>query len=319
VLVDRLGIIRLWNPAAEQITGVPSDEAVGQPADALISPWDAIQPLSEARDMRPTTYAVEIEGRELWLSITGVGFERGSVFAFRDLTAERAVEQLKSDFVSTISHELRTPLAAIYGAALTLRREDVPIGEPQRAGLLAVIASESDRLARIVNDILWVSRLESGGMQTTVVSCDPVELAQSVVAAARSYVPPNIELDLRAPRNAPPVAADPDKTRQVLTNLVDNAVKYSPDGGRVDVEITVEGQRLRFVVRDEGLGVPPAEHARIFEKFYRLDPELTRGVGGTGLGLYISRELVRRMNGRIHVDSAEGSGTVVTVELPIAR
>ncbi len=318
VLVDRLGIIRLWNPAAEQITGVPSDEAVGQPVDALISTWEAIQPLAEARDMRPTTHAVEIEGRELWLSITGVGFEHGSVFAFRDLTAERAVEQLKSDFVSTISHELRTPLAAIYGAALTLRREDVPIGEPQRAGLLAVIASESDRLARIVNDILWVSRLESGGMQTMVVSCDPVELAESVVAAARSYVPPNIELDLRAPRNAPPVAADPDKTRQVLTNLVDNAVKYSPDGGRVDVEITVEGQRLRFVVRDEGLGVPPAEHARIFEKFYRLDPDLTRGVGGTGLGLYISRELLERMGGRIWVESTGAGGSTFIAELPIA-
>ena len=303
LLVDQAGVIRLWNPAAEQISGVPAHEAVGRRADEVITPWASIQQLAENVDLRPTTHAVEIEARELWLSITGVGFEGGSVYAFRDLTAERAVERLKSDFVSTISHELRTPLAAIYGAALTLRREDVLLGEPQRVGLLEVIASESDRLARIVNDILWVSRLESGGMHTTVETCDGVALARSVVEAARSYVPPSIKLKLSAPKDAPPIDADPDKARQVLTNLVDNAIKYSPDGGRVTVEITVEGQRLRYAVSDEGLGVPPSEHRRIFEKFYRLDPDLTRGVGGTGLGLYISRELLGRMGGRIWVES----------------
>ena len=317
LLVDREGVIRLWNPAAEQISGVPAVEAVGQRADALISPWDSVEPLSESDDMRPTTYAVEIEGRELWLSVTGVAFEGGSVYAFRDLTAERAVERLKSDFVATISHELRTPLAAIYGAALTLRRKDVLLGEPQRAGLLEVIASESDRLARIVNDILWVSRLESGGMPMTVETCDGVELARTVVEAARNYIPPSIKLKLSAPKETPAIAADPDKARQVLTNLVDNAIKYSPDGGRVTVEITVEGQRLRFAVSDEGLGVPPAEHRRIFEKFYRLDPDLTRGVGGTGLGLYISRELLERMGGRIWVESSGMGGSTFVAELPI--
>jgi signal transduction histidine kinase len=259
-----------------------------------------------------------VNGRELWLSITGVGFQGGSVYAFRDLTSERAIETLRSDFVSTVSHELRTPLAAIYGAALTLRREDVPLGEPQRAGLLEVIASESDRLARIVNDILWVSRLESGGMQSRIEQCDGVELARSVVETARHYVPPSITLGFSAPKRAPRVAADSDKLRQVLTNLVDNAVKYSPDGGKVDLEIGVTGEWLRFSVSDEGLGVPPAEHRRIFEKFYRLDPDLTRGVGGTGLGLYISRELLERMGGRIWVESGGRGGSVFIVELPVA-
>ena len=119
--------------------------------------------------------------------------------------------------------------------------------------------------------------------------------------------PANLTLTLEAEPDLPPVAADADKVRQILTNLVDNAVKYSPDGGadprRGHAATTTF---VRFAVIDDGLGIPPAEHHRIFEKFYRLDPELTRGVGGTGLGLYISRELVRRMNGRVDVESTEG-------------
>ena len=161
-------------------------------------------------------------------------------------------------------------------------------------------------------------RLESGTMHTTIERCDGVELARSVLEAARHYAAPSIELELHAPTEAPLIAADPDKARQVLTNLVDNAVKYSPDGGKVSLEITPDGPVLRFAVSDEGLGVPPAEQRRIFEKFYRLDPDLTRGVGGTGLGLYISRELLERMGGRIWVESSGSNGSRFVAELPVA-
>jgi PAS domain S-box-containing protein len=318
VLIDRMGVIRLWNPAAERITGLGAEEVVGRRADAVFPTWASIAPLAETSGTRAETRPAEVNGRELWLSVTGVAFVEGSVYAFRDLTAERAVERLKSDFVATVSHELRTPLAAIYGAALTLRREDVRLGEPQRMGLLEVVATESDRLARIVNDILWASRLESGTMQTTIQRCDAVELARGVVDAAAQYVPPNIHVAFTAVEDAPYVAADPDKVRQVLGNLVENAVKYSPDGGEVGVHVEERNNRLRITVRDDGLGIPPSEHERIFEKFYRLDPNLTRGVGGTGLGLYISRELVSRMGGRIWVESAGAGGSTFFVELPLA-
>ena len=323
-LVDGDGVIRLWNAAAAKTFRTDASKALGRRAADVIRDWSALsRRVTPARE--PTagagtteTLPVEVGSRERWLSISAVAFPRGTVYAFRDLTEERAVEQLKSDFVSTVSHELRTPLAAIYGAALTLQRDDVRLEESQRTGLLDVISSEADRLARIVNDILWASRLDSGQMGVSIESCDAAKLAGQVVDALGHHAPSSVRLVLDAQEHLPPVAADPDKLRQVLTNLVDNAVKYSPDGGTVTVSVSTTGNRIRFRVDDEGLGVPPAEQGRIFEKFFRLDPQLTRGVGGTGLGLYICRELVQRMHGRIWVSSDGRRGSTFTVELPTA-
>src|SRR5919202_2380567 len=293
-LVDRDGVIRLWTPAAARITSLAEADVVGRRAEEAIPGWESLAPRVPSGG-RPETLPVELDGRELWLSISAVSFEGGTVYAFRDLTEERAVEKLKSDFVATVSHELRTPLAAIYGAALTLRRSDLELERRQRDSLLDVIAAEADRLARIVNDVLWASRLEADTMAVTIESCDGGALVRDVADAAATYRPANIRLVVDDPGALPPVAADPEKVRQVLTNLVDNAIKYSPVGGEIRLAVEQHDRRIRFVVRDEGLGIPPAERERVFEKFYRLDPNLTRGVGGTGLGLYICRELVRRM------------------------
>ena len=133
-----------------------------------------------------------------------------------------------------------------------------------------------------------------------------------------THLPDGLTVDLVVPPDLPQVSGDSERMKQVLVNLVENAVKYSPDGGRVLVELTSVGAQVRFSVTDEGLGIPYAEQRRIFEKFYRLDPNMTRGIGGTGLGLYICRELVRRMHGRIWVESETGRGSTFTFELPIA-
>jgi PAS domain S-box-containing protein len=323
-LLDGDDVIRLWNPAAAEIFRVKAAKAIGRPAAELIRDWTTVSdririaPGPSSGAGRAQTVPVEVQGEERWLSVSAVRFPGGTVYAFRDLTDERAVDQLKSDFVATVSHELRTPLAAIYGAALTLRRNDVRLEESQREGLLDVVASEADRLARIVNDILWASRLDSGQMGLSIESCDAARLAHQVVDAQRSHAPEGVELVVDVPEGLPAVATDPDKLRQVLTNLVDNAVKYSPDGGRVLVAVSHVGNRIRFRIEDGGLGIPPAEQERIFEKFFRLDPTMTRGVGGTGLGLYICRELVSRMHGRISVASDGRSGSTFSVELPVA-
>jgi PAS domain S-box-containing protein len=322
VLIDRDGIVRLWNAAAARITGLGAEFVVGRPIVEIVPGWAELAeriPVAEDPGLaRAETTPVEIAGRELWFSGSGVALEEGVVYAFRNLTEERVLEQMKSDFVATISHELRTPLAAIYGAALTVRRRDIDLDDELRDHLLEVIADESDRLAAIIEDLLLASHLDSGRLHLAIGECDAVELAAGVLEAAELHLPAGVTLELEADGDVPRVIADPNQLRQVLTNLVDNAVKYSPDGGEVRVRLEAVAGSVRLAVADRGLGIPRDEQRRIFEKFYRLDPNMTRGIGGTGLGLYISRELVHRFDGRIWVESREGGGSTFFVELPAA-
>jgi hypothetical protein len=323
-MIDSDGFVRLWNPAAEAITGLAASQVLGGYAERVIPGWVelsaripvALEPAPAAR--RAETLPFEIGGRELWLSITGVGLAEGTVYAFRDLTEERALEKMRSDFVATVSHELRTPLASVYGAAVTLIQRDETLGSEHRTRLLGVIASEADRLARIVNDVLLASRLDSQQLVFEIESCDAAEALGRSIDAARAHLPPGVEIVVEVDDVPAAVAADAEKLRQILGNLIENAVKYSPDGGTIRVGYERVSRRLRFSVADQGIGIPPEERERIFEKFYRLDPNLLRGVGGTGLGLYISRELAERMHGSIWVDSTLGEGSTFYFELPLS-
>jgi PAS domain S-box-containing protein len=323
-LVDGDGVVRLWNQAAEELTGLRRTEVLGRRADEALPGWDQLAarvPVAGAPGPASAeTLPLEFGGRERWVSISGVGFDEGTVYAFRDITEERALEQIRQDLVATVSHELRTPLAAIYGSALTLTRDDLELEEALHAKLLDVIVEESSRLADIVNDLLLASQLDAGRLDVHIERCDARLLAESVVAAARTHVPEGVTVELESgPNDLPPVAADEGQLRQVLGNLIDNAVKYSPEGGDVRLRLEAADDFVRFRVADEGLGIPRAEHGRIFEKFYRLDPHMALGIGGTGLGLYISRELVRRVNGRIWVEPNDGRGSVFYVEIPAAE
>ena len=324
-LVDDEGVIRHWNPGAEAITGIGSPEALGRRVEETLPGWEAVAPLIPVASVpRPGSVEakvvpLEFDGRELWLSISGVTFSDGVVYAFRSLTEERALEELKGEFIATVSHELRTPLAAIYGSAQTLLREDIELDESGQKRLLDVIAQESERLSRIADDILFANKLDSGQFVLGEKRIDLLALAREVVDQMRACFASrdDISIDLAVPATIDSLVGDSDKLRQVLINLIDNAVKYSPDGGRIDVAVEARDGGVRISIRDEGIGIAPLEQRRIFGKFYRVDPALTRGVGGTGLGLYICRELVRRMEGRLSVRSEEGKGSTFIVELPV--
>jgi len=322
VLVDANGVVRYWNPAATALTGQAEAEAVGRPLDELVEGWHAVsthvREAGAAGELAPsTTIPLGRGDDERWLSVTAVDFGDGVVYALRDVSEERAFEQARADFVATASHELRTPLAAVYGAARTLLREDVEIGPENRTVFLRMIEQETARLTGIVNQILLAGELAGGDLRTDDTACDLREIVADVVDEVRIHAPEEVRLDLRESDGLPAVRCDPERLRQVLLNLLDNAVKYSPDGGDVDVELRADDDGAQILVRDRGLGIPAVEQERIFERFYRLDPSLTRGVGGSGLGLYISRELVRRMGGSLSVESELGEGSVFTVELPV--
>ena len=321
-VVDHEGVVQLWNQAAEAITGLRAAEVHGRRAEEAIPGWTTIATFVPVAD-RPgeadgpssaETVPVEVAGRELWLSIVAVALDDDTVYAFRDATHDRRLENLRSQFVATISHELRTPLASLHGAALTLREHDLPA--QTQDDLLEMIAEQSNRLANLVEEILVAGQLDSGSLRVVADTFDPEELVRGVVKVGQSRVGEETTIEVVVPPVVPKAHGDSERTRQVLLNLLDNAIKYSPSGGRIEVGLAAAGDRLRFTVQDQGLGIPVGEQERIFDKFYRLDPDQRRGIGGTGLGLYICRELVQSMHGRIWVESEPGRGTTFAFELP---
>jgi two-component system, OmpR family, phosphate regulon sensor histidine kinase PhoR len=320
-LVDPDGVVRLWNRAAVQLTGKKAAEVRNRPITDVLPGWETIAgqiTIGEGGPPASVTLPLELDGVELWLSFVAVRSSEGIVYAVRDLTSERALEEAKSEFVATVSHELRTPMAGIYGAAQTLLREDIELDPGNRRTLLEIIATQAVRLSEITEEVLIASRLDRGELPVARERVDVGPLAAEAIEHMRARVPDANRLALDLEPGLPPASADPDRLQQVLLNLLDNAVKYSPNGGRVVLTVSAPTNGIRIAVADRGPGIPSAEQQRIFEKFYRLDTQLTRAGGGTGLGLYITRELVRRMGGTIGVESEPGRGSTFTVDLPRA-
>ncbi len=317
-MTDDDGVVRLWNRAAERMTGLLADAVLGRPIGEAVPGWERIAldvPVGEwTSSSRPRTLPLDAPERELWLSVYGVVFPGGTVYAFRDVTDERLLEELRAEMIATVSHELRTPVAAVYGAAQTLRRDDL---DPETAAqLFEIVAAESERLTGLVEQILLTSQIDAGNVTHRREAVDAVAVAATAVQNA-GVVMPDRPVVLEAAEHVAPVRADRERVGQVLANLVENAVKYGTDGSTpVVVRVAERAHCVRFEVVDRGPGIPSSEHERIFEKFYRRDPEMREGVRGTGLGLYISRELVERMGGRIGVESRPGAGATFWFELP---
>jgi PAS domain S-box-containing protein len=324
VAVDRDGKVVLWNAAAERITGVPADEALDRlPADVLQRELES----GEDAPVGERLVSIRRGGEEIWLSLTEAVMRdpakavAGRIFAFRDISAERVVEQMKSEFVSNVSRELRSPLTSIYGFAETLMRDDVLFGDEERATFLGYIASEAGRLTAIVDRLLAVARLDSGDLQVQLAPTDVRSVVSEVVAGVKqSLATDGHEFVLELPPEPLVVEADRDKLRQIVTDLVENAVKYSPNGGTVTVSARAKDDTVQVSVEDEGIGIPEAEQTRIFTKFYRAESgRRDLASGGTGLGLFIAKELLAAMRGHIWVRSREGEGSCFVFALPPSR
>ncbi len=322
VAVDRAGRIVLWNAAAERITGIASSEALGRPlSEVLRHEMEAPDGVGER------AISIRRGERELWLEVAEAvmrdpgGQIAGKIYTLRDVSADRFVEQAKSDFVSSISHELRAPLTSIYGFAETLLRRGELFDDVQRRTFLSYIASESERLTGIVDALLDVAELDAGDLQVELATIDVGNVVREVVESARSESESvqGDEHSFVADLSDEPLSAeaDRDKLRRVLVNLVDNAVKFSPGGGTVSVVGQKRSGAVELRVRDEGVGIPEEERERIFRKFYRGSSSVLSG--GTGLGLFISRGLVTAMGGRIWVESVESEGSTFALELPFER
>jgi PAS domain S-box-containing protein len=320
-VLDQAGVVRFWNRAAELVTGLRRTTVVRRPLEEAIPDWDELSrriPIASGGGTpRSVTLPVRIGLRDFWLSFVAVDSAAGGIYAFRDLTSERRFEDEKSDFVATISHELRTPMTAVFGAATTLLHRERELDEQQRRQLLEVIEAEARRLSHITEEVLLTSKLDREEVRIARDKVDVAEVVRATVEAMASRVSEAVTIELDIERDLGAASGDRDRVQQVVLNLLDNAVKYGGGSG-VSVRVGAENGAICVDVTDRGPGIGLAEQDRIFEKFYRADPQLAQAPAGTGLGLYISRELVTRMGGTLRVTSDPGHGATFAVRLPFA-
>lgn len=315
-LVDESGSILLWNRGAEQITGVASERAVGRQANELLQGLGHSSFESTRDAVEAVTIPIEVAGRELWLSVNRSATDEAAVYAFRDVTDEHRLERSRRDFIATVSHELRTPVTAIYGAAKTIERVGMEAETAKQ--MMSMIADQSERLKSLVENILTTTTIDTGRLELD----DAAVPLGDVVEMARTSALVRDEGDHEIHNLLPPrptlVQADRARLMQVVENLIENALKYSPSGAAVEIAAEERGECILLSVSDRGIGIPEPDRERVFEKFYRVDPYQLGGVGGSGLGLYITRALVEGMGGRVFLQSRAGGGTTFVVEMPRA-
>ena len=240
----------------------------------------------------------------------------GAVMVLHDITELRRLERARRDFVANVSHEFKTPLTAIRGFAETLIGGAVDDTE-NRSRFLEIIRAHAARLGRLTDDLLKLARIEAGKWSLDFQPVQAADFIQPCIETARlNAAPRNVSLEISCPRDLPAVRGDLSSLQEIVQNLLDNAIRYSPEGGSVKVAASARKEGIRISISDNGIGIPKAEQERIFERFYRVDAARSRESGGTGLGLSIAKHLVEAHGGRIEVDSEVGRGSTFSVILP---
>ena len=322
LVLDRSGRVILANPRLRELFGAWG-AVEGRPALEVIRRADVEAALGQAaRTPAPVVRELQLGapgGRRLQMHAVrfpSQGALLGTVAVFHDVTELHRLEGIRRDFVANVSHELRTPLTAIRGFAETLRDSALPA--EQRRQYLDVILRHADRLTALIDDLLELSRIEGGTRELAVEPVDAAGLARDLVRDLKARLDAGrLQGEVRA-EAAPSALADRRALEQVLLNLLDNAIKYSEPGGRIAVVVSGAPPWVRIDVTDTGIGIPEADRARVFERFYRVEKARSRDLGGTGLGLAIVKHLVQAQAGEVFVDSREGQGTTVTLRLPAA-
>jgi two-component system phosphate regulon sensor histidine kinase PhoR len=278
-------------------------------AIALVALYVALLPivLSASRALRRQNAQLEDQARRLEGLLAG---EQASVAELRRLN------KMQSDFAAVASHELRSPLTAIIGYVKTLRRPEFENDTEARAEFLGAIERQSNRLFRLITNMLTAAQVEH---RESAMAVAPFELASLMEEIAEGFHESGGRLVVNLPQGLPPLESDRDLLAEVLANLVDNALKYSPPASPVVVGAEVHGSDVLVTVRDSGVGIAPHEQDRVFERFYQSDQSATRRFGGVGLGLHLVRELVHALGGTVDLDSEPGAGATFTVRLPLCH
>jgi signal transduction histidine kinase len=334
ILVDRRGRIAYVNPRTEAILDLSAEALIGQglggledtlairvsQSDQLFSALGAAaadakeMPVVEIGLVAPASRTLQAR----FFPIHGAeGHHLGLGLVLRDITREKELDQMKSQLLSTVSHELRTPLASIKGFATTLLRDDVNWDELSRREFLSIINEESDRLSELIGNLLDMSQIEAGTLR---VEPEPTDLQPLIRETATEFqmMTHDHQITVYLPLDLPPVLADARRARQVVRNLVENAIKYSPDGGPITISAEARVDDIQVSVTDHGIGIEPQQLEHIFDRFYQVDSASTRKVGGSGLGLSICKAIIEAHEGRIWVASRPGFGSAFHFTFPLA-
>ena len=322
-LLDEEGVIRAWNPALARITGFAEEEIIGEKWSERILVRDRHHQRVEGMEIVKVAPDEELElvtrqGPPRWVAIMAGEIqsedEKSWVVLVRDITAEHELEESKSDFLSTISHELRTPLTTIKGSLQVLSRPNATADSAIGKQMIEIMKRGSDRLERLVMNLLAVSQMEAGDVQ---IYPDEVQLEEMVRQRIASILVDHPQVEVNAQPDVV-VRADRERLAQAVEHILDNARKFGPESGLIKVEIAKENGYARLSITDEGPGIPKIDQERIFDRFVRLGHVLTRDTQGPGVGLFIAKRSVDAMGGSIEIDSEPGRGSTFHVRIPLA-